>query len=588
MCHNVVRFDVPVFERILGIKIKAKLVDTLPLSWTLFPERDQKKHGLGSWGEEFGIPKPAVEDWSDQPIEVYINRVEEDVKINTRLWQKIYDKLMYLYRSPSEVWRYIDYITFKMQCAALQEEAGWKVDAEYCEKNLVFLIQEQQRKLDALRLAMPRVPIYANRAAPKKAIKQDGSLSKKGEEWIALLERQKLPADTLETKIQIGEEEGNPKSPHQIKSWLFSLGWVPQTIEYKKNPDGTFREIPQINQKEGKGICESIRILFEKEPGLEHLDSLSMLNHRIPILQKMLSMRDKTGRVKAQIKGLANTLRFQHADPCVNLPRVGRKYAEPVRGSLIADEGNILCGADMSSLEDRLKHHYIFPYDPEYVKSMMRDDYDPHCTLAVIANLMTQQEADFYVKYDQTKDKSGFSDKDHSLFKRLKPVRSIAKNGNYACQYGAYPPRLAITCGITEDRAKVVFDAYWKLNDGIKKATNAQRHKTIEYDGEKEMWLLNPVNKFWYSLRSKSDIFSTLVQGTASYVFDMWVQEILSVRQQLTAQFHDEIVLEIPEDRQDDARRLCEEALRKTNDKLKLNRELGIGVQFGARYSDIH
>ena len=31
--HNIIRYDVPLIEKILGIKIKAKLYDTLPMSW---------------------------------------------------------------------------------------------------------------------------------------------------------------------------------------------------------------------------------------------------------------------------------------------------------------------------------------------------------------------------------------------------------------------------------------------------------------------------------------------------------------------------------------------------------------------------
>ena len=51
--HNIQRFDTPVLERLLGIKIKAKLIDTLALSWYLFPERN--RHGIESWGNDFGI-----------------------------------------------------------------------------------------------------------------------------------------------------------------------------------------------------------------------------------------------------------------------------------------------------------------------------------------------------------------------------------------------------------------------------------------------------------------------------------------------------------------------------------------------------
>lgn len=61
VAHNGFRFDSVVLERLLGIKIKAKLVDTLALSWYLEPDRI--RHGLAEWGEEFGVPKPKVDDW---------------------------------------------------------------------------------------------------------------------------------------------------------------------------------------------------------------------------------------------------------------------------------------------------------------------------------------------------------------------------------------------------------------------------------------------------------------------------------------------------------------------------------------------
>ena len=102
------------------------------------------------------------------------------------------------------------------------------------------------------------------------------------------------------------------------------------------------------------------------------------------------------------------------------------------------------------------------------------------------------------------------------------------------------------------------------------------------------MWLLNPINGFWYSLRTTKDIFSTLVQGTASYVFDLWVEEILKQREQITAQFHDEVVLEITEGYEKQCEEIIRNAINIVNEKLPLNRELDVSVQFGKRYSEIH
>lgn len=584
VCHNIVRFDIPVFERILKIKINCRLVDSLALSWYLYPER--RYHGLESWGEDFDIAKPTVTDWSDQPLDVYVHRCEEDVRINLRLWKNQFQKLLSIYKSETAAFKFLEYLTFKMYCARLAEDSGWKVDVSYCEKNLVKLMEEQEEKIKTLTALMPRVPVVQKKQKPKVLVKKDGSPSKIAMTWYELLASQRLPDNTEEVDIITEYNEPNPKAPQQIKDWLFSLGWIPQTFKEKKDKNGNTREIPQINLDFGKGICDSIKVLYDKEPELEVLDGLSILNHRIPMLRKFLTKRDSQDRVKASIQGLTNTLRFQHADPCVNMPKPEKRYAEAVRGSLISDPGCKLIGADMSSLEDRLKQHFIYPLDPEYVRKMMRDDFDPHLELAMMAKKLTQKEKEFYQRTDSLldADKKNLSQEDRNEYKRIKTLRGIFKNGNYACQYGAYPPRLVKTCGIDLSEAKEVFDAYWKLNWAIKEVSSKQ--KILIVNGE--MWLQNPTNGFFYSLRKKSDIFSTLIQGTASYVFDEWVRFILEEREQLTAQFHDEIVLCVLSENVQRAEDLCNRAIKKLNDKLKLNRELGIGVQIGTRYSDIH
>jgi DNA polymerase III alpha subunit (gram-positive type) len=110
--HNISRWDIPHIERILDIKIKARLVDTLALSWYLYPKR--LKHGLAEWGEEFGIEKPPIEDWDNLTSEEYVHRCREDVAINTKLWEKMWKDLLKLYGDAEKAWRLVDYLTFKM------------------------------------------------------------------------------------------------------------------------------------------------------------------------------------------------------------------------------------------------------------------------------------------------------------------------------------------------------------------------------------------------------------------------------------------------------------------------------------------
>jgi DNA polymerase I-like protein with 3'-5' exonuclease and polymerase domains len=68
----------------------------------------------------------------------------------------------------------------------------------------------------------------------------------------------------------------------------------------------------------------------------------------------------------------------------------------------------------------------------------------------------------------------------------------------------------------------------------------------------------------------------------------MWVAFIIQKRRQLTAQFHDEIILELQESKQEEISLLLKEAIGKVNKLLKLNRELDCDVSFGKDYSQIH
>ncbi len=586
--HNIRRFDLPNLMRLLEIDIEKTFIDTLAVSWYLDPTR--AKNGLESYGKDYEIEKPVVDDWENKELDVYVNRCETDVKINVELWKDQLKYLTKLYPKKEELWSFLKYLDFKMYCAALQEESGWKLDVEKCRTAIDDLEREREVKTSALGKAMPRVPIIREYVAPKRLRNADGQLSLLGQRWEDRLIERGLPRDYEGTIEEItGYDEPNPSSHTQVKEWLYSLGWEPATIKYQRNKiTGEMKEIPQVNKERGEGICESIKRLYDKEPSLELLDGLSVLSHRLSLLRGFLRDVDSDGYVRAAVQGLTNTLRFKHA-VVVNLPKVGVRYGDIIRGCLLASDSlHELCGADMASLEDRIKQHYIQPLDPEYVGELNRADYDPHLDIAILAGGLTNEESDFYKRIDSTLQDvllaGSVTKEDKAEYGRIKKIRSIFKNGNYACQYGAGAARLTITCGISLEDAKALHRAYWDRNWAIKAVAGEQDVRTIG----NQMWLKNPVSGFWYSLRTEKDIFSTLVQGTASYCFDTWVAHVLTERPQLTAQFHDEIVLNVKKGHQQRIRDFLSETIEETNEYLQLNRRLDIGVQFGDRYSEIH
>lgn len=588
--HNITRFDRPVIQRLLGIKVRAKLVDTLALSWALFPERTT--HGLADWGEEFGVPKPPIEDWVGLTYEEYRHRCEEDVRINTLLWEHIWSYLCELYSNEDEIWRYIDYLQFKMECAALQEESKWKLN-----KPKAIALKEQlsdayKSEMERLKLAMPKVPVSVTKKLPAKPYKKNGDLSATGKRWFDLLDSLGKPHDTESVTYIDHYDEPNPASNVQIKDWLFSLGWEPCTFKYKRDKDtGDVRAIPQIRTKDDDNnplLTDSVMRLIDAVPALEALRDTGVLKHRLDVVTGFLEA-EEDGFICARINGLTNTLRFKHKE-AVNLPGVGVPWGAELRGCLVARDGYELLGSDQAALEDRTKQHYMWPYDPEYVKEMLSDSYDPHIKMAVVAGMITEAQGDLFrwkkgLISKMPHEYEGFTKTAIAEeIARIKPARHKGKQTNYASTYGAGGKRIALTAGCSEKEGMQLFDAYWKINWSLKAIAEAQRTKKVNG----QMWLYNPVSRFWYSLRHKKDIFSTLNQGTGVYCFDTWVKYILSKRRQLTAQFHDEVVLEIKKGHRAQAEKLVRWAVDMANKELKLNRDLDISVDFGDCYADIH
>lgn len=569
--HNIIRWDIVHLERVLGIKVKARLIDTLAISWYLEPERI--RHGLESYGEEFGVLKPHIADWDSLTIEEYIHRCKRDVEINSILWDRQWKTLLDLYGSEKEAMRFLAYLSFKMDCAREQEQVGWRLDVNRARNSLQLLSSERDQKLVELTEAMPKVPVWATKRKPAKPYKMNGSLSKAGEEWQTFCEERGVSPDSVEHVYLKDHEEPNPRSVPQIKAWFESLGWKPETFKYNRNKEtGEVKEIPQISQDKtiGPGLCPSVLKLVNKEPKIAVLDGLFILNHRIAILEGFLEDADDEGYLKAEVDGLTNTLRFQHRT-IVNLPGVDRAYGEHIRGCLIAPEGKELCGSDMSGLEDRLKQHYIYPYDPDYVKEMNSDDFDPHLDLAVNAGAVSSGDAQ---TYKQAEKKDG----------GIKSIRHTYKQGNYACQYGAGVPRLALTIGCSRDVAERIHTTYWKRNWAIRQAASDAEVRA----SNGRMWLYNPISRFWYSLRSDKDRFSTLVQGSAVYCFDTWVKYVRRGGPKVCGQFHDEIVIPVHCGQRDRLQQHLRLAIERVNEELKLNRELDIDIQWGDNYAAIH
>jgi len=186
------------------------------------------------------------------------------------------------------------------------------------------------------------------------------------------------------------------------------------------------------------------------------------------------------------------------------------------------------------------------------------------------AGAVTQEQVDEYKSGNKTDE--------------VTQLRHNYKGGNYACTYGAGVTTLSRQLGISEGEATKIHQAYWKRNWSLKEIAKNCEVKIVD----EKMWLWNPVSELYYYLKADKDKFSTLNQGTGTYCFDMWLAFIVRKRKQLTAQFHDEVILELQENKQQEVTAILKESIQNVNKLLKLNRDLDCDISFGKDYSQIH
>lgn len=598
--HNGQRFDKIALEKILGIIVKTTVIDTLALAWYIDHGRPWNEYGLEWYGESFGVPKPEIKDWRGLTYEQYAHRCCEDVKITARLWDKLLVKLRMVYDSDEDIVRVIRYLNFIMECSYKQEDQKIQVDIQKVNENLAYFEGLKEVKVKQLKEAMPKTPITRVVKKPANIYKKDGSLSVAGEKWLAL---DPLPwAEEME--VITGYQEPNPNSVPQKKAWLYSLGWKPQTFEYKRNKEtNEVKKIEQILTKE-KELCPSVLKLKDKDPAIELLDGISVLTHRIGILKSLLN-EQKNGFVVQGLTQLAVTLRWQHS-VIVNLPRVTGKGdirdGKWIRECIIAGEGKKIVQSDLSGIESRTSDHYTKPINPDRITHTQQSFFDPHVEIAVVSKLMTKNEEVWFKWKRENKERKERGEPElpleafgslspnfvvgdeKKLMEKLKLARNKAKTTNYASLYQVGAETLSRNLEISKKEAQSLIDAYWQVHYAVKEVTKTFDIKRV---GE-EMWILNPISKFRHHLRKEKDAFSTVNQSSAVYCFNIWLWNITKKGIWPICQSHDDLVIRCDEKDADKIKQIIKDAMVSTNKQLKLNVDLDCEVQVGDNISQTH
>jgi DNA polymerase I-like protein with 3'-5' exonuclease and polymerase domains len=154
-----------------------------------------------------------------------------------------------------------------------------------------------------------------------------------------------------------------------------------------------------------------------------------------------------------------------------------------------------MVGWDGSSLEDRVRAHYCFPYDKDgtYTSNLLDPTYSVH---------------------------------DENMKNWKGVTRSLCKNGQYALQYGCMPARFSSTLGVDKKTGDLYYEDWWKRNEplGRLKADVTKKWKKNGY--------LLSLDGVRMKCRSEHSLLNTLFQSAgailmkeAMCLMDKWIDE---------------------------------------------------------------
>jgi len=363
--HNIIAFDIPVCEKLLGTDFsKCEVVDTLVMSRLSQPSREGG-HSLESWGDKLNFAKGDYDDW-DNFSQDMVDYGKQDVALNERVYQILLNEL----------------VGFGSECLVLEHQVqaiisrqikrGWTLDQE---KSFILLAELKEKKYeleDKVHEVFKPLATFIKQVSPK--IKKDGSMSVVGLKFLG---------DSWET---VGGEFSridfplfNLGSRQQIGRHLQYYGWKPSQFTDKGQPI-----VDEAVLRKVKGIPEAALIG-------EYL----MIQKRIAQVQSWLDAVQDDGRVHGYVNANgAVTGRMTHSSPNMGqVPAVYSPYGKECRDVWTVPEGYKLVGMDASGLELRMLAHYM--NDEGYTNEILNGDI--HTTNQLAAGITTRDQAKTFI-----------------------------------------------------------------------------------------------------------------------------------------------------------------------------------------------
>jgi DNA polymerase I-like protein with 3'-5' exonuclease and polymerase domains len=426
--HNIIKYDLPVLDKIYGWRPHKdqKITDTIIWTRLVFPElrdADYKarqlaakngttypgyyvgSHALEAWGFRMGIlkgqygylpdGKPDPEAWVRWNAEMH-DYMKQDGRVTLALLRKLAKA------RTSERALHLEHRFATI--TAMMERRGFAFNKQEAQELYSELVKCR------LRIASDLKETFPPRTVEEVFIPRANNKTRGYVKGVAFTKRHVV--------------EFNPSSRLMIADRLKEKGWVPTEFTPGGQPKIDETILSKLDYPEAKVLAE--HFLIEKRIGQIAEGDQAWLRLEI------------NGAIHASVNTLgAITGRCTHSNPNIaQVPKVGSAYGEECRRLFVARKGYKLVGVDLAGVELRCLSHYMARYDGgaygiAVVEGSSKDETDVHSLNAKALGLKVHEV--------------------YNVFGKLKTGRDIAKTFIYAFLYGAGDEKLGSIVGVSEE-----------------------------------------------------------------------------------------------------------------------------------------
>jgi len=494
--HNIIGFDVPVLERLLGVDFSGiKITDTLVMSRLFNPSREGG-HSLEKWGEKLSFPKGEFNDWSQFTFEM-LEYCTQDVEVNARVYSVLQKEAVGFSDQSIDLEHRVQSIVTQ------QQENGWLIDEP---KAHILYAQLQERRVeleDEVHKTFKPIPILDKEITLKH--KKDGTLSAVGLKWL-----EDWKDVVIGDFCRIVWQDFNLGSRKQIAVRLQKLGWKPTKFTEKGN---IIVDEPELKKVKGIPECDMMAEYF-------------LVQKREAMLKNIIEhIHDDDGRVHGYVNSCgAVTGRMTHSDPnLAQIPASYSPYGKEFRGIFTVAKGYKLVGIDASGLELRMLAHYM--QDENYIHQIL--DGDIHKYNGIMANLIDYSWEETSKEFDEGRNK--------------------AKTMIYATMYGAGNAKLGSIVGGGSRAGRRLKNTFFTnipaLGDLVERVQKASARGFLKGIDGRKIWIRSPHS----SLNALLQSTGAVVMKKALTLLDEYAT-IAGIDYKFVGNIHDEFQTEVRED----------------------------------------